>query len=161
MGRPLNRDVLFVYSFGSSSYQLGCTVATVSAQQPVEHVKNSLQNITTDWTPHRVHKMWVEVQRYPANCERHGWKSPMLLVHSLQIWQPCSSEPSPQPSLPEQTTSRARQLPFLHRNGHPPPIPPLRDEKILLKNVANGFGWQSCNGMGSSTVIMDMPVKDL
>ena len=52
VGRPLSRDVLF--SLSSSGYQLGCTVAAVSAQQPVEHVHNALQNITTEWTPHSV-----------------------------------------------------------------------------------------------------------
>ena len=35
--------------------QLGCTVAAVSAQQLVEHVKNDLQNIRTDCPPHCVH----------------------------------------------------------------------------------------------------------
>ena len=38
----------------SSCYQLGCTLAAVSAQRPVEHVKNALQNIMTEWTPHSV-----------------------------------------------------------------------------------------------------------
>ena len=32
----------------------GCTVAAVSAQQPVEHVKNALQIITNEGTPHDV-----------------------------------------------------------------------------------------------------------
>ena len=35
------------------------------------------------------------------------------MLHSL------SSESSPHPSEPEQSTSSARQLPLLHRNGHP------------------------------------------
>ena len=48
----IQSDVLF--SFGSSSYQSGCTVTAVSAQKPVEYVKNNLQNITTEWTPHSV-----------------------------------------------------------------------------------------------------------
>ena len=43
----------FVF-FGSYDYQFGCTVASASAQRPVEHVKNYLQNITTEWTPHSV-----------------------------------------------------------------------------------------------------------
>ena len=46
LGRPLSRDV-----FGSSGCQLGCTVAAVSAQWSVKHVKNALQNITTKQTP--------------------------------------------------------------------------------------------------------------
>ena len=57
VGHPLSRNVLF--SFGnfspSSSYQLGCTVAAVTAQQPVEHIKTAQQNIRTEWTPHNVH----------------------------------------------------------------------------------------------------------
>ena len=53
VGRPLNRDVK-LFSFGSSGYQLGCTVAAVSVQWPVEQVKNALQNITTEWTLHSV-----------------------------------------------------------------------------------------------------------
>ena len=52
VGRQLSRDVLL--TCGSSGYQMGCTVAAVSAQRPVEHVKNALQNITTDGTPHSV-----------------------------------------------------------------------------------------------------------
>ena len=49
--RPLSRDVMF--SFVSSSYQLGRTIAAVPAQQPVEHVKNALQNITREQTRSR------------------------------------------------------------------------------------------------------------
>ena len=45
---PLGHVLL---SFWSSVYQLGCTVAAVSAQRPVEHFKNALKNITTDQTP--------------------------------------------------------------------------------------------------------------
>ena len=33
---------------------MGCTVAAVSGQRPLEHFKNALQNITTDRTPHSV-----------------------------------------------------------------------------------------------------------
>ena len=33
---------------------MGCTVAEVSAQRPLDHVKNALQNITTDCRPHSV-----------------------------------------------------------------------------------------------------------
>ena len=43
-----------LFSFGSSGFQWGCTVATVSAQLIVEHVKNNLQNIMTEWTPYSV-----------------------------------------------------------------------------------------------------------
>ena len=42
IGRPLSRDVLF--SFRSSSQQLGCTIAALIAQQPLEHVKNALHH---------------------------------------------------------------------------------------------------------------------
>ena len=44
---------------------LGCTVAAVSAQWPVEHVKNALQNIVTDRMPHSVQK-GVAPAPYPA-----------------------------------------------------------------------------------------------
>ena len=47
LGRPLGRDVCFV-SFGSSGHQLGCTIAAVSAQRPVEHAIIGLKNITTE-----------------------------------------------------------------------------------------------------------------
>ena len=51
---PLSPDVLLFY-VKSSSYQLGCTVAAVSAQWPnAEHAKHALQNTTTEWTPHMV-----------------------------------------------------------------------------------------------------------
>ena len=50
--RTLSRDVLF--SVRNSGYQLGCTVAAVSALWPVQHVKNALQNITTEGTKHSV-----------------------------------------------------------------------------------------------------------
>ena len=46
MGHPLSRDVL-LFSFGSSGYQLVCTITAVSAKRPVEHVKTVLQNIET------------------------------------------------------------------------------------------------------------------
>ena len=49
----LSRNVLF-FSFVNSGFQLVCTVAAVSAQQPVEHVRNALQNITTQGTKHSV-----------------------------------------------------------------------------------------------------------
>ena len=44
---------------------LGCTVAAVSAQRPVEHVKNALQNITTEQTPQSV-LLWTLVNRQVA-----------------------------------------------------------------------------------------------
>ena len=40
-----------LFSFGSSGYQLGCTIAVVSVQRPVEPVKNALQNIANEGTP--------------------------------------------------------------------------------------------------------------
>ena len=52
MRHPLSGAVLF--SFVRSGYQLGCTVAAVSAQRPLEHGKNALQNITTEWMTHSV-----------------------------------------------------------------------------------------------------------
>ena len=56
------------FSFGSSCYQLGCTVAAVSAQQQVEHVKTDLQNITTEWTHHSVHSQ--SMSRYFVTNKR-------------------------------------------------------------------------------------------
>ena len=43
-----------LFSLRGFGYQLGCTIATVSAQRPVEYVKNVLQNITTEGTPRNV-----------------------------------------------------------------------------------------------------------
>ena len=40
--------------FWKFCYQLGCTVAAVSSNRPVEHVNNAVQNIATEWTPHSV-----------------------------------------------------------------------------------------------------------
>ena len=54
LGLPLSHYVFFYFrSFG---YQLGCITATASAQQPVEHVKNALHNIMTEWMPQSVWK---------------------------------------------------------------------------------------------------------
>jgi len=52
---PLSRDVLFCYLSEVSGYQLGCTVAAVSAERPVKHDKNAVQNITIEWKPHSVY----------------------------------------------------------------------------------------------------------
>ena len=38
---------------------VGCTVAAVSGQRPVKHLKNVLLNITTDQTPHRVYIIYL------------------------------------------------------------------------------------------------------
>ena len=38
-----------------SGYQLGCTIAAVSARRTAEHVKNTLQNITNERTPQSAH----------------------------------------------------------------------------------------------------------
>ena len=46
---------LFVLSEVLVTSWPGCTVAAVSAKWPVEHVKNVLQNITTEGTKHSVH----------------------------------------------------------------------------------------------------------
>ena len=45
---------VFLFSVISSGNQLGCRAAAISAQQPVEHVKNALQNIATEGTKHSV-----------------------------------------------------------------------------------------------------------
>ena len=49
---PLSHNVLF--SFRSSGYKLGCTIAAVFSQRPVGHVKNDLQNIMTEGMLHPV-----------------------------------------------------------------------------------------------------------
>ena len=68
LGRPLGRDVFF--SFGSYGYHLCCTIAAVSAQWLVEHVKKNLQNITTERTPHSVQYTVEEMRRSVENgCE--------------------------------------------------------------------------------------------
>ena len=54
LDQSFGRDVFFSFSYGNSGYQLGCTIAAVSAQRPVEHVNNDLQNITTERTPQSV-----------------------------------------------------------------------------------------------------------
>ena len=54
-GASTQPQSFLLLSFGRSDYQLGCTVDAVSAQWPVERVKNDLQNITTEWMPHSVH----------------------------------------------------------------------------------------------------------
>ena len=54
-----------MFSVRSSGYQLGCTVTVVSAQRPVEHVKNALQNIATEGMKHSV--VFHQLYTYPAN----------------------------------------------------------------------------------------------
>ena len=51
VGHSLSHNVLFFFARGSSGCQLGCTEAEVTAKRLVEYVKNTLQNIITDWTP--------------------------------------------------------------------------------------------------------------
>ena len=57
VGRPIICDVSFCFILEvlvtNRAAHSSCTAA-VSAQQPEEHVKNTLQNITTEWTPHSV-----------------------------------------------------------------------------------------------------------
>ena len=55
--------IFYLFCSWSSGYQLGYTVAVVSAQRPMEHVKNALQNIKTEWTPYSVGKS-------PTSCLR-------------------------------------------------------------------------------------------
>ena len=57
-GMPLVRDVLF--SLRSSGYHLGCTVAALSAQQPVEHVKNIAK-----------HRKWGDAPHGTTLCSLH------------------------------------------------------------------------------------------
>ena len=44
------------FSFGSSVYQSSCSISAISAQRPVKHVKNALQNFATEGTKHRVER---------------------------------------------------------------------------------------------------------
>ena len=53
-GASAQSSCFVLLSFGSSGYQLGTTMAAVSAQRPVEHVKNALQNIMTERMPQSV-----------------------------------------------------------------------------------------------------------
>ena len=53
MASPQSQCVV-LFPFRILGYQLGCTVAAVSAQRPVEHVKYVLQNIMTDRMPRSV-----------------------------------------------------------------------------------------------------------
>ena len=61
-----------IFSFGSPGYQLGCTIAAVSAQRPVEHVKNALQNIKIEQTPQSLyHNMQVNL-KLPSSSSPHS-----------------------------------------------------------------------------------------
>ena len=51
MRRSVSRDVLFCFLT-----EVSVTDFAVSAQRLVEHLKNALQNITTDRTTHSVHE---------------------------------------------------------------------------------------------------------
>ena len=50
-GASIPSRCFILFSLGSSGYQTGWTVSALSAQRPVEHVKNALQNIMTEWAP--------------------------------------------------------------------------------------------------------------
>ena len=68
-----------------SGYQLGCTIAPESAHRPEKHVKNALQNITTDWIPHSV----VSNTSYPFQTILRV-QQPWLVCRSVPIvaWHP-------------------------------------------------------------------------
>ena len=72
-----------LFSLRSSDYQLGCTVAAVSAQRPVEHVKNTLQNITTEGAPHSVY-----LGVYKRVLKAGGWMDPKCGCCSLPGHRP-------------------------------------------------------------------------
>ena len=72
-GVPLSLHVL-LFSHANSGYQLGCTIAAVSAQPPGEHVKNDLQNIRTERTPQSV--IALRLGRTVMNY--HGSRSSVL-----------------------------------------------------------------------------------
>ena len=68
---------LVLFSFGSSGYQLGCTVTAVSGQRQIKHVKNVLHTITTEWPPPSVtfkksvkhcHTLILRYQQNPWNA---------------------------------------------------------------------------------------------
>ena len=65
----------------SSDYQLGCTVAAVSAQQLEEHVNIDWQNITTEWMTHIV---WCFRARTSVS---HTWiiQRPLLAVSKTTL----------------------------------------------------------------------------
>ena len=73
LGRPLIPYVLF--SNGNSGYQFGCTIGAVSAQWPVEHVKNMSNNhVSSD-----VHRVLV-----PRRLHHPPLRRPLHLLRELR-----------------------------------------------------------------------------
>ena len=72
-----------MFSFWNSGHQWGCTVADVPAQQPVEHLKNALQNITTDRTPHSVDQFWrLRINYWLTSHKNHPVPSPSTTMRA-------------------------------------------------------------------------------
>ena len=74
MGRPLSCDVFF--SFVNSCYQFGSTVSVsaVSAELPVKHVINVLQNISTEWMPQSVFSAELPWETNSEEVKAERWK---------------------------------------------------------------------------------------
>ena len=75
LGRPLIRDVLF--SFWSYVCQSGCTVAAVSAQRQMEHVKN----ITNEGMPQSV----LTEYTWTCTCIFVGWRQMHYLIQIIKF----------------------------------------------------------------------------
>ena len=73
------------FSFASSGYQLGCTVATVSAQRPVEHAKNALQNITNEGMPDSVGTDKSITNNLQVPGDEYNRRERRVLLQHLQL----------------------------------------------------------------------------
>ena len=77
-GASTQLQCLVLLSFGSYGYQKGYTIAEVSVQRQVEHVKNNLQNIRTEWMPHSVSRLVVTFHTKPTE----GLKDHNMIFHT-------------------------------------------------------------------------------
>ena len=120
MHHPLSCQVFFIWGSG---HQLGCTVAAVSAQQPVEHVKNVLLNITTEGMKHSVYVSQVvplELRRPPGPATSSCWV--------WRHWRPWSPPPPPLPP------------PLLLWTRHPFKVVKNKEQtKVIPATTAAGF----------------------
>ena len=103
---------------------MGSKVAEVSAQRPVEHAKNALQNITTEMYPHSVVKSIKAVGccRHRSQCEwplrsdvHLIWGRSGLLAFCGAVWQP-RRDPSWQRT--KNGGRRSRQQAVVFSPGH-------------------------------------------
>ena len=81
---PHSQCFLF-FSFASSGYQLGCTVATVSAQRPVEHAKNALQNIANEGMPDSVGTDKSITNNLQVPGDEYNRRERRVLLQHLQL----------------------------------------------------------------------------